>query len=282
MTDHNYETVLYTIDGKVAIITLNRPEQLNAWTMQMGAELKHAIESAENNKAVVGIVITGAGRAFCAGADMADLQSLTGEGGVEGMLGKSLIASNPGDDTMPAAFRQTYSYLASIQKPIIAAVNGAVAGMALPIILFCDMRFFAESGFVMSAFPQRGLVAEYGSSWMLPRIVGVDVAFDILMSSRKVYGPEAKELKLATRVYADDDLLAEAVAYMQHLGDNCAPQSLRAIKGQVYRDLFRDPVDAFAEAEKLMLATFGSDDMKEGVMAFLEKRKPAFTPVGNS
>jgi len=183
---------------------------------------------------------------------------------------------------MPPVYRKTFSYLASGRKPIISAVYGAVAGMALPFILFCDMRFFAKSCFVMSAFPQRGLVAEYGTSWILPRIVGIDKAFDILYSSRKIYGDEAKELGLATRVYEDDALVQESIDYMQFLADKCSPESIRQIKGQVYKDLFRDPEEALEESVKLMLASFTGEDMKEGVSAFMEKRTPKFKRIGKS
>ncbi len=274
-----YETLNYHVDGNVAVITLNRPKQMNAWTGQMGIEVRHAMEQAENDKNVVGIVVTGAGKAFCAGADMADLMALSGQGDANKQSGPKL-ESNPGDDSMPTVYRKTFSYLVSVRKPIIAAVNGATAGMALPFILFCDMRFFGSSGFVMSAFPQRGLIAEYGTSWILPRIVGVDKALDILLSSRKIYGDEAKELGLATKVFEDDVLLFEAVNYMQNIADRCAPESLRQIKTQVYHDLFRDPAEALDESMRLMLETFGKDDMKEGVAAFMEKRTPNFKRIG--
>jgi len=278
MTDA-YQTLAYRLDGNVAIITLNRPKQMNAWTGQMGIEIKHALAKAEDDLNVVGIVVTGEGKAFCAGADMADLMAISGQGEGTKSTGPSFEA-NPGDPTMPAVYRKTFSYLASIRKPIIAAVNGAVAGMALPFILFCDMRFFAKSGFVMSAFPQRGLVAEYGTSWILPRIVGIDKAFDILYSSRKIYGEEAKNLGLATRVYEDEALVQEAINYLQFLADKCSPESIRQIKAQVYKDLFRDPEEALDDSVKLMLASFSSSDMKEGVAAFMEKRTPKFKRIG--
>lgn len=282
MSAQQYEAIIYSVEGNVALITLNRPAQMNAWTGQMGKEVKHAIAAAEDDAQVVGIVITGAGKAFCAGADMADLQALSGQGNSSASQQQQStnLDADPGDGSMPDAYRKTFSYLASVQKPIIAAVNGAVAGMSLALVLFCDMRFFGKKGFVMSAFPQRGLVAEYGTSWILPRLVGVDNALDILMSSRRIYGEEAKELKLATRVYEDDALVAEAIAYIQDLAERCAPHSLKAIKNQVYQDLFRDPAEALDTATKMMLATFGGDDMKEGVQSFMEKRKPEFKKIG--
>ncbi len=275
----SYQTIRYHRDNNVGVLTLTRPKQYNAWTGQMNLEVKHAIEVAENDTEVVGIVITGEGKAFCAGADMADLMAISGQGEKAEQTGPKFDA-DPGDDSMPAVYRKTFSYLASVQKPIIAAVNGAVAGMALPFILFADLRFFSKSGFVMSAFPQRGLVAEYGTSWILPRIVGVDKAFDILYTSRKIYGEEAHSLGLATKVFEDGDLVQESINYIQFLADNCAPSSLKQIKGQVYRDLFREPEEALDEATRLMLESFSGEDMKEGVAAFMQKRKPKFKRIG--
>ncbi len=275
----DYQTIKLEHTGDVALITLNRPKYMNAWTGQMGVELKHALAHAEADKSVVGIVITGEGKAFCAGADMADLMAISGKGEGNKITGPRLDA-DPGDKNMPAVYQKTYSYLATIQKPIIAAVNGAVAGMALPFILFCDMRFFGKSGFVMSAFPQRGLVAEYGASWILPRIVGVDKALDILLSSRKIYGEEALQLGLATKLFEDETLVAEAISYVQKLADTCAPVSLKHIKAQVYTDLVRDSEQALDYAVKAMLESFGGADMKEGVASFMEKRKPQFERIG--
>jgi enoyl-CoA hydratase/carnithine racemase len=277
----DYQTISYQLQGNAALITLSRPKQMNAWTSQMAKEIKHAIEQAENDTEVVGIVITGEGKAFCAGADMADLMALSGQAQATKREGPNLEA-DPGDPDMPDVYRKTFSYIASVRKPVIAAVNGAVAGMALPFILFCDMRFFSKSGFVMSAFPQRGLVAEYGTSWILPRIVGLDKAFDIIYSSRKIYGEEAKELGLATKLFEDDELVKESINYVQMLADKCAPESLRQIKNQVYRDIFREPAEALDESERLMLKSFSGDDMKEGVAAFMEKRTPNFKRIGKS
>lgn len=277
----DYQTLHYRTEGSVAIISLNRPKQMNAWTGQMAVEIKHAMATAEDDFNVVGIVVTGEGKAFCAGADMADLLALSGQGEANKQDGAQ-FDSNPGDDSMPAVYRKTFSYLASVKKPIIAAVNGACAGMALPFILFCDMRFFSKSGFVMSAFPQRGLIAEYGTAWILPRLVGIDKAFDILYSSRKIYGEEAKELGLATRVYEDDSLVKEAINYIEFLATHCAPESIRQIKEQVYRDQVRDAEEALDTSVAMMLETFSGDDMKEGVAAFMEKRAPKFRRVGKS
>ena len=168
MSAPGYQTLLYGVEGNVAVITFNRPKQMNALSQRMMLELKHGLEQAENDKRVVGIVITGAGKAFSAGADMTELQGLASgsvpEDGSD-QQESALQAANPGDASMPEAYRKGLSYIASIQKPVIAAINGATVGVSLAVALFCDMRFFGEKGFVMSAFPQRGLVAEYGTSW---------------------------------------------------------------------------------------------------------------------
>ena len=274
-----YTAVKYQPQGATAVIWLNRPDNLNTWTYQMEQELKHAIGQAEDDPNIVGIVITGEGKAFCAGADMAELQSLSDGSGGQRKADPALKAQ-PGDPVSLKQYHTDFAYLASVRKPIIAAVNGAVAGMALPFILFCDLRFFGKSGFVISSFAKMGLVAEYGTSWILPRIVGIDKALDIMWSNRKIYGDEAHALGLATRVYEDEDLLSSAVDYIETLAQHCAPDSLRQIKGQLYRDLQRSAEEAIKDANDLMLTSFGGDDLKEGIGAFMEKRPPQFKPVG--
>ncbi|MEN8184706.1 MAG: enoyl-CoA hydratase-related protein [Myxococcota bacterium] len=165
-----YEQILFDVEEPMATLRLNRPEQLNAWTDQMATEVKHAIARAEEDPAVVAIVITGAGRGFCAGADLQGLKSLSqGErrsGAQEG------LEADPGDPEVGASFRGAYTYLMSVRKPVIAAVNGPCAGMAVPIALACDLRFASDRAVFTTAFSRRGLVAEWGISWLLPRLVG--------------------------------------------------------------------------------------------------------------
>lgn len=283
MTEVNYSAIIYEVSGRAAIITLNRPKQMNSWTPSMALDVKHAIAQAEDDHNVFGIIITGAGNAFCAGADMRELQKLGAQGGFSKSDGKEVaMDANPGDpDSMPEGFgKGAYSYFATIRKPIIAAVNGPVAGVGLPFALFCDMRFFGESGYVSASFSKRGLIAEAGTAWILPKLVGLDNAFDILCSSRKISATEAKEMKLATRVYKDEELLENTVAYINDMAANCSPASIAGIKGQLYRDLFRDPTDSFKEAHRMTKATLKTNDFREGVKSFMEKRKAQFEGLG--
>lgn len=285
VTDKNvtYTDITYELNGSTALITLNRPKQMNSWTNQMAKEVRHAMARAEGDKDVMGIVVTGSGRGFCAGADMGDLQKMQKAGGLDGAGSAEAVdlSAEPGQLDLPEGFNKgAFTYFATISKPVIAAVNGAVAGVGFPLILFCDMRFFGESGFVASTFPKRGLIAEGGSAWILPKLVGLDVAFDILWTSRKIYGPEAKELRLATRVCPDDELVNEAVAYINDLAKNCSATSIAGMKGQAYRDLYRDPTEAFKEAHGMMKQTLKHPDFKEGIKSFMEKRLPIFAKIG--
>jgi enoyl-CoA hydratase/carnithine racemase len=274
-----YEQILYEVDDPVATITLNRPGSLNGWTMRMAAEVRHAVARAETDRSVVGIVITGAGRAFCAGADMGDLTTLTDGGSITGHWPELAVEA---DESVPADFRGEYTYLLASKKPIVAAINGAIAGMAVPIALCCDVRFMAEDAPLLTAFARRGLIAEWGLSWLLPRLVGSAVAVDLLMSSRRVLGDEAARLGLVNASMPKELVVPHSRAYIEEIAANCSPTSVSIIKRQVYEQLHAGLGPAESESQRLMLESFTRPDFREGVTSFLEKRPPKFERLGDA
>ena len=269
----NYEQILYDVDDPVATITLNRPEFLNAFTQKMGVELRHAVGVAERDPSVVGIIITGAGRGFCAGADMKMLSGINEGGGDDPVQSADDVEA--GDPSWGDDLRGTYMYLMSVPKPIIAAINGPVAGMAVPIALACDLRFMANDAVLTIAFSQRGLVAEWGIGWLLPRLVGSGAALDLLFSSRKVDGTECERLGLVNRAVGGD-VVAVARSYIEELAEKCSPTSLAVMKRQVYQGLHAGLGPKEREAQQLMVESFGRPDFGEGVQSFLQKRPPKF------
>jgi enoyl-CoA hydratase/carnithine racemase len=267
-----YDEITYAVDDPVAVITLNRPDSLNAWTGTMDGEIADAMRRASADKKVVGIVVTGAGRAFCAGADMNVLTDLT-----EGRDGGGLT----GDEADPEGdFGGRFPYVMAVDKPVIAAVNGACAGMAFPFALCCDLRFGTPDTLFLTAFSQRGLIAEWGLSWLLPRLVGPAVALDLLFSSRRVKGEEALALGLLNELVPNDQLLTRCREYVEHLARTCSPTSLAIMKRQVYEQLHRGLGSAESEAKRLMIESFRRPDFKEGVQSFLQKRPPEFGRLG--
>jgi len=271
-----YLEIQYEVDDPVATITLNRPEVLNAWTDRMAAEVRHAVAAAEADPRVVGIVITGAGRGFCAGADLSRLAAI-GSGDVRQQTLPESLDASPGDPSYGDDLHLgTYTYLMSVPKPVIAAINGPVAGMGVPIVLACDLRFMAEDAVLTTSFSQRGLVAEWGISWMLPRLVGTAVALDLLFSSRKVTGTEAATLRVVNAALPRDRVLAHAQQYVRDLAATASPTSLAIMKRQVYQQLHAGLLDAEREARKLMAESFGRPDFREGVQSYLQRRAPAF------
>jgi len=272
-----YEQILYEVADPVATITLNRPQSLNAWTQRMAAEVRHAIYRAEADPAVVGIVITGAGRAFCAGADMKMLSSLRDGGDFE-PLPPELAVEPP--EPLPDDFNGEYTWLLAVRKPVIAAINGPIAGMAVPIALCCDLRFMAEDAPLLTAFSQRGLVAEWGIAWLLPRLVGTGHALDLLFSSRRVSGAEAAAMGVVNKALPAGEVLPHSVAYVRQLAENCSPASLAIMKRQVYEQLTRSLGPSEREARQLMVESFRRPDFREGVNSFLEKRPPKFERLG--
>jgi enoyl-CoA hydratase/carnithine racemase len=253
------DAVLYEVQDNVALITLNRPERLNAWNAELGTGYFNALDKAEADPDVRVIVVTGAGRGFCAGADMDVLQGI--ESG----------ASRGGD-----LDRRDATYALGIQKLIIAAVNGACAGLGLVHAVACDMRFAAEGAKFTSAFSRRGLIAEHGVSWTLPRLVGQATALDLLISGRVFLAEEAVELGVVNKVFPADTLLQETMAYAQDVANNVSPASISVIKRQVYNHPGMQLDDAMAESNEFMRESLKRGDFKEGVASFLEKRPPAF------
>ena len=274
----SYDEIIYEVADPVATITLNRPEALNAFTPSMGGEIRRAVAEAERDPRVVGIVLTGAGRGFCAGADMNVLSSIFEGGGGNGSSAPATEAEEVqvGDESWGDDLRGTYTYLMSVPKPIIAAINGACAGMAVPIALACDLRFMKSDAVLTLAFSQRGLIAEWGVSWMLPRLVGPSVALDLLFSSRKVSGSECERLGIVNRAVEGDGVLAAAKEYVVDLAEKCSPSSLAVMKRQVYQQLHAGLGPAEREAQQLMVESFGRPDFQEGVQSFLGKRPPKF------
>jgi enoyl-CoA hydratase/carnithine racemase len=271
-----YESIKLEITGHAAVLTLNRPDQFNAFTYSMIDELGYAIEAAEKDEAVTGIVITGAGRGFCSGVDMNTLDGLQKDG--QGSQSDTLEAK-PGDKTMGDNFDEGLTYLLSIRKPVIAAVNGACAGFGMSLTLFCDLRFASEKAKFVTSFSPLGLVAEHGQSWILPRILNPSKALDLLWTARKVGAAEAAELGLVDRVCAPDKLLAESVDYIERLARTAAPVSMMLMKRQVYRHLNMQLGEAMQETARLIDESLVEEDFREGIASFMEKRPPKFSKV---
>lgn len=271
-----YQEILYQVEDPVATITLNRPDRLNAFTQRMGDELKHAVARAEADPEVVALLLTGAGRGFCAGADVQRLKRI-GEGQMD-EEGADLPA-DPGDPEMEAGFRGPYSYLLSVRKPVIAAINGPVAGLGFAIAMFCDMRFASDRAIFTTAFSRRGLIAEWGIGWTLPRLIGTAHALDLLLSARKFDAAEADRVGLVNRVLPHDELLPFVRNYAKDLAENCSPTSMAIMKRQVYTNLTKDLDHGMTEAIALMIESFGREDLKEGVQSYMDKRPPKFKRV---
>jgi enoyl-CoA hydratase/carnithine racemase len=259
------EAVQSRVEDGVAVLTLNRPDRLNAWTAEMERAYFGLLEECASSADVRVIVVTGAGRGFCAGADMHDLQAL-GDGSLE-------VAVETDE-------RRAQSFPLSIPKPIVAAINGACAGIGLVQALMCDVRFAADGAKLTTAFARRGLVAEHGISWILPRLIGPARALDLLLSGRVVLAQEAHAMGLLNRVLAPETLLDHTLDYARVLAQNCSPTSMATMKRQVYADLQSGLSDALAEADRLMIESFTAPDFVEGVTSFLERRDPRFPPLG--
>lgn len=270
----NAETT-YLVAERVATITLNRPDKLNAWTAVMEQEVRAAMDAADNDGSVRVIVLTGAGRGFCAGADMSLLNTVATQG-LDDRGRKQALATRGNREGVRADFQRKYSYFPALSKPVIAAINGPVVGLGLVIALYCDLRFASDAAKFSTAFSRRGLVAEYGMAWMLPRLVGLPNALDLLFSARTIDAAEAQRIGLVNQVFANEQFMEKVNAYGRELASSVSPRSMRVMKRQVYDAMFQTLAEAIETSEQEMLASLQSEDFKEGVAHFLEKRAPQF------
>lgn len=270
----NAETT-YLVAERVATITLNRPDKLNAWTAVMEQEVRAAMDAADNDGSVRVIVLTGAGRGFCAGADMSLLNTVATQG-LDDRGRKQALATRGNREGVRADFQRKYSYFPALSKPVIAAINGPVVGLGLVIALYCDLRFASDAAKFSTAFSRRGLVAEYGMAWMLPRLVGLPNALDLLFSARTIDAAEAQRIGLVNQVFANEQFMEKVNAYARELASSVSPRSMRVMKRQVYDAMFQTLAEAIETSEQEMLASLQSEDFKEGVAHFLEKRGPQF------
>jgi len=267
------DAVLYEVRDRVAIITFNRPDRLNAWSPDLHEGYFTALDRAADDPEVRVIVVTGAGRGWCAGADMDVLQGIGKAGGFRD-------EERADGEPEPERKEWKHTHAMTIPKPVIAAINGACAGLGFVHALACDLRFAAEGAKFTVAFGRRGLIGEWGMSWTLPRLVGQAVALDLMMSSRVFLAEEAKELGVVNRVCPPDALMDEVLAYAADLAQNVSPTSMAIMKQQVYTHPQMPIDDALSESIRLMEESVRRPDFKEGVASFVEKRPPNFEPLG--
>ncbi len=272
-----YDDILYDVDDGVATITLNRPQQLNAWTRTMETDVRAAMTAASADDAVRVVVLTGAGRGFCAGADM----TLLGETVEAGSDPRPQVSPQPGPIAggldLPTDYHLRYGYFPTVPKPVIAAINGPAAGLGLIMALFCDLRFAADTAVFTTAFARRGLIAEHGISWLLPALVGHANALDLLLSARRIDAAEALAMGLVNQVHRADGFMDAVYAYAREMATLVSPRSMRVMKMQVYRALLESLERATLTANAEMPGSFASDDFREGVAHFVEKRAPNFS-----
>jgi enoyl-CoA hydratase/carnithine racemase len=268
-----YTDIQVEVKDPVAIIRLNRPEKLNALTYHTLAEFRQAVDELSANPAVVGIVITGNGRGFCSGLDSLTLAETTADGG------RSRRTSTQAEGAeVPGLF----TYLLAVPKPVIAAVNGVAAGGGLVLATMCDVRIASTAASFTTVFLKRGLVAEHGTSWNLPRMLGPGRALDLLWTSRRVEAAEAYRIGLVEYLCEPEELLDRARDYVRQVAANAAPMTVADTKRLVYRHMGVGYPEALREADTVQWEAVARPDAREGAQALLEKREPHFQRLGGA
>jgi enoyl-CoA hydratase/carnithine racemase len=278
-----FEDIIYDVKDRIATVTLNRPDRLNAYTDRMSRNIRVAVAEAVRDSGVRVIVLTGAGRGFCAGADMDVLTNIMGnarENTTQALSADDVFDSGFGPSLHSEfADMRRFAYFMRTKKPVIAAINGPVAGIGLVMALYADLRFASEKSVLTTSFSQRGLIAEHGISWLLPRLVGQANALDLLLSARKVTPAEAERMGLVNKVFSQETFMADVMAYARGLADTVSPRSMAVMKAQVWKACFQTFGEALAVADTEMPLSFKTPDFKEGVSHFLEKRAPSFADI---
>ncbi len=273
----SYQEILTSTEDGILTISLNRPDRLNAWTDQMQDEVQAAITAAGGDDNVRCIIVTGAGRGFCAGADMAGLQQISpgGEAAEAATRGGASNGAAGGED-IESLYPGRFGYMYACPKPIIAAINGACAGIGLIFTLYADMRIASAEAKFTTAFAQRGLIAEHGIAWLLPRLVGEAHALDLLFTARVFKGDEAERVGLVNRALPANELMPHVKEVAGHLTTQVSPRSVAVMKRQIRESYFQSFARSLEVADGEMAKSFASFDFKEGVQSFVEKRAPAF------
>ena len=274
-----YSDILYGVDESVATITLNRPDRLNAWSRDMEGDVRSAMDVAGADKNVRVIIVTGAGRGFCAGADMSMLSASSEEDSDSRRESdRHRLHHEPMTRQLDLVsdHNMRYTYFTSVPKPVIAAINGPCAGLGLVMALFCDVRCASENAVFTTAFARRGLIAEHGIDWILPRVVGLPNALDLLLSARKLGAEEARDMGLVGKVFPHDELMGAVRSYAKELATMVSPRSMRVMKEQIYRTQDMSLSESVNRGFDEMYDSLDSDDFKEGVAHFVEKRDPSF------
>ena len=267
------KTIRYSVAREIATLTLSRAAKRNAWTGRMHAEYRHCLGLAQDDSRVRVIVVTGdpAGRAFCAGADLGGLEKMSSQGEYDPGVGADIATPGYG---IAEEFDATFAYHFGLTKPTIAALNGAAAGVGLVLAAYCDLRFAAREIKLTAAHGRFSFPAEYGLSWLLPRIVGVTHANDILLSSRVFSSEEAHTMGFLNGLVDADALMPHVYGYAHELAQTCSPDSVRESKRQLYLDLHRSVAVAVEDSERLLREMARQPNYKEGVRAWMEKRAP--------